>query len=459
MAKRSQSDSQLYSPRATLAALGLRLRSLKLMETISRHVSIKQKKIRHSPLDKLTDAFIAILSGAHGLSEINTRVRPDAALQRAFGRTACAEQSVVQETLDHCTAENVRQMQAAVDEIFRTHSQAYRHDYKKRLQLLDLDLTGMPCGPTAEQSMKGYFGRNNIRSGRQMGRVSAALYSEVVVDQLYPGNLQLRDTLPHLIAGMERSLELDEAKRRRTLLRIDSGGGSFSGVNYLLKRGYQLHCKDYSSRRAANLAKYVREWQVDPLTADRQLGWIVAGSPGYVREVRRLIVKWKKRNGQICHSLLLSTLSPREVLDLLGWPLEKEADPLQVLAAYMKLYDLRGGSVEIDIKQSKQGIGITKRNKKRYDAQQMVMLLGTLAHNVTVWAKGWLQAEAPKLEKYGVQRMVRDVFGVSGFIEVGGACEIKRIVLNRASNIARQCAKPFRELLKREHVSVILAET
>jgi hypothetical protein len=89
----------------------------------------------------------------------------------------------------------------------------------------------------------------------------------------------------------------------------------------------------------------------------------------------------------------------------------------------------------------------------------MVMLLGRLAHNVAVWAKGWLQAEAPKLEKYGVQRMVRDVFGVSGFIEVGGACEIKRIVLNRASNIARQCAKPFRELLKREHVSVILAET
>ncbi len=44
---------------------------------------------------------------AHGLAEINTRVRTDTALQRAFGRESCAEQSVVQETLSACTAENV----------------------------------------------------------------------------------------------------------------------------------------------------------------------------------------------------------------------------------------------------------------------------------------------------------------------------------------------------------------
>lgn len=50
---------------------------------------------------------------AEGLPEINTRVRTDAALQRAFGRNSCAEQSVVQETLDACTSENVCQMKRA----------------------------------------------------------------------------------------------------------------------------------------------------------------------------------------------------------------------------------------------------------------------------------------------------------------------------------------------------------
>jgi hypothetical protein len=69
------------------------------------------------------------LSGAHGLVEINSRPRSDPALQAAFGRMACAEQSVVQETLDACTTDNVSQLQQALDEICRQHSQGYRHDY------------------------------------------------------------------------------------------------------------------------------------------------------------------------------------------------------------------------------------------------------------------------------------------------------------------------------------------
>jgi hypothetical protein len=42
----------------------------------------------------------------------------------------------------------------------------------------------------------------------------------------------------------------------------------------------------------------------------------------------------------------------------------------------------RGGGVETAFKDDKQGLGITKRNKKRFEAQQMVMLLNLLAHNV-----------------------------------------------------------------------------
>src|SRR5215203_3177755 len=154
---RPTSAARLYTPRATLCALGVKVRSLKLFETISEHVRIRQKTIKHTPVEKLQDAFIAILSGAHGLYEVNTRVRSDAALQRAFGRSACAEQSVVQETLDRCSAENVRQMEEAVDVIFRAHSRAYRHDYQAGLLLLDVDLTGMPCGKSAEAATKGYF--------------------------------------------------------------------------------------------------------------------------------------------------------------------------------------------------------------------------------------------------------------------------------------------------------------
>jgi hypothetical protein len=102
------SNARLYSPRATLCAIGIKLRSLKFFDTIAEHLRIRQKTIHHTPMEKLTDAFSAILAGAHGLCEINTGVRSDRALQGAFGRKSCAEQSGVQETLDRATAENVR---------------------------------------------------------------------------------------------------------------------------------------------------------------------------------------------------------------------------------------------------------------------------------------------------------------------------------------------------------------
>ena len=89
-----------FSPAASLAALGVKLKQLDLFGPIRTQVQIKQKTIKHTPADKLYDAFISLLAGAHGLVEINTRLRTDAALQQAFGRSACAEQSVVQETLD-----------------------------------------------------------------------------------------------------------------------------------------------------------------------------------------------------------------------------------------------------------------------------------------------------------------------------------------------------------------------
>jgi hypothetical protein len=113
---------------ATLAARGAKLKQLDLFAPIKAMVQIKQKTIKHTPINKLFDAFISLLAGAHGLVEINTRLRADPGLQRAFGRTACAEQSVVQETLSACTPENVVQLHQALDEIYRAHSQSFQHD-------------------------------------------------------------------------------------------------------------------------------------------------------------------------------------------------------------------------------------------------------------------------------------------------------------------------------------------
>lgn len=454
---RSYSDPSLFSPRASLAALAVNLRSLNLFDIIAQHVVIQQKTIKHSPIDKLTDAFIAILSGARGLCEINTRVRTDKAVQRAFGRNDCAEQSVVQQTLDACTPENVSQLEQAIDEILRTHSRAFSHDYDRALQLIDIDLTGMTCGQKAERATKGYF-RYRGKYGRQMGRVLAALYGEVVVDRLYAGNVQLNTKLIELVEAMEKTLQLDEARRKRTVLRIDAGGGSLDAINWLLRRGYQIHLMDYSSRRAAKFSKYVREWTDNAIYSGRQLGWVSVKSVGYARQVRQLLMGYRKKNGHTAYRMLLTTLEPNEVLTLLGRVAELDQPAATVITSYAELYDLRGGTVEIEFKQDKQGIGIAKRNKKRFAAQQVVMMLGTLAHNVLVWSKQRIVKQAPKLSGYGVQRIVRDVLTVSGKVELDKEGAIKKIVLSGASALAWQCIKSLKALLKPKHVVIILGE-
>ena len=163
-----------FSPAASLAALGLHLRQIDLFGPIRDSVKIVQKTVKYTPLDKLSDAFISILAGAHGLCEINTRLRSDPALQRAFGRKACAEQSVVQDTLNKCSAEQVTQLSQARETIYRQHAQGYAHDYTQAWQLLDADLTGMPCGKKAAFASKGYFPQQRYRRGRQLGRVLAS---------------------------------------------------------------------------------------------------------------------------------------------------------------------------------------------------------------------------------------------------------------------------------------------
>ena len=88
----------------------------------------------------------------------------------------------------------------------------------------------------------------------------------------------------------------------------------------------------------------------------------------------------------------------------------------------------------------------------------MIVLLGALAHNVVVCSRDWL-GEVSKIKQHGVLRIVRDVFHVCGFVEMGAQNTIKRIVLNEAAAWARRSANSLGAMLKPEHVRVSLGET
>jgi hypothetical protein len=441
-----------------LAALGSKLQHLDLFGPIRDLVCIPQKRVRYAPTDKLYDAFIALLAGAEGVVDLNRLVRADPALQRAFGHSACAEQSTVQDTLDAATPATVTQMEAALAIIFRRHSATYRHPYRQRPLLLDIDLTPAPCGKQAEGATKGYFGLQRNQYGRQIGRVVATEYEELVCERVLPGNTQLNTSLPTLVLAAEGVLHLNRARRERTIIRIDAGAGSVEDITWLLARGYQVLGKDYSSVRARHQAEQVQIWVADPKVAGREVGWVPSSTPDYGRPVVRVAVRCRKKNGQWSYGVLLTTLTSAQAQALRGGRAAPGSPPDAALWAYVYGYDGRGGGAETQNKADKQGLHLTARTKKRLAAQQMMVYLNQLAHNVLIWARAWLAAAVPGLARYGVKRLVREVFSISGHILIGEAGPIRGVVLNAADRLARRLLPAWQTLLPPEQLVICLGE-
>jgi hypothetical protein len=455
----SESVKAYFSSHASLAAIGRKVRKLKVFEPIEQRVKIAQKTVKYSPSEKLLDGFITLLTGAQGLVEVNKRLKADTGLQRAFGRTGCAEQSVVQDTLDACTAENVSQMHQAMEVIFRRHSQTYRHDYQLNWQVLDTDMTGRPCGRKAKFASKGYFAKQRNRRGRQEGYVIGTWYEEIVVERIFDGKTQLNKALRPLIEASEQVLEMDQHNRQRTILRIDSGGGSLEDINWMLERGYQVHTKDYSGARAKTLAESVTNWITDPCESKRQMGWVTVETGLYSCPVKRIAVRCQKKNGHWGYGVIISTLSPKDVLLLTGGYEQEIENPKAVLLAYVNFYDQRGGGVEIEIKEDKQGLGTTKRNKRRFEAQQVLTQLEALAHNVLIWARQWLAPKCPKIARLGIKRLVRDVFQMDGFLIFDQTLDLLQVMLNRADPLAKELSGGLASLFAQEQVAITLGET
>lgn len=446
-----------FSSRASLAVIGVLMRQKGLWKPVEQRVHIRQKVRDHRPIDKLLDAFANIVAGGHGMVEINTRVRPDRALQRAFGRTSCAEQSVVSDTLNASTEENVAQMRQALQDIYRAQSRGYKHNYETDWQLLDADMTGMPTGGHGQGVTKGYFSGPKNRRGRQLGRVAATLYDEIVIERLYSGKVQLDRSLQPLIVATEQVLELSKAQRQQTIVRVDGGGGRDADINWLLQRDYAVLVKVKNWKRAAKLARSVTAWYTDPKTGDRQVGWVTRPHT-YERPTRQLAVRTPKKNGEWRYWVIVSSLSDEQVFWLARQPRPVNPTPTQILLTTLYAYDLRSGGVETTIKGSKQGLGLTKRNKRNFHAQEMLVLLAQLAYNMLTWMRAMLGPKAPLLLRFGPLRMVRDLFHIPGKIELDAQGCILEITLSEAHPLALPFLQTISSLLAGNDIALNLGQ-
>ena len=116
--KKSKKKIQDNSAHASLCALAPVITDKKILEPIHEKGQIPQKEVLYRPTDKLVFVVLGVVSGCEAVFDLNQSLRVDRPLLRAFGYEKCADQSVIQDTLNAATQENVQQLEEALKAIW-----------------------------------------------------------------------------------------------------------------------------------------------------------------------------------------------------------------------------------------------------------------------------------------------------------------------------------------------------
>ena len=140
---------------APLAALGQCFRQEGTLKPFEK-VASETGQADFSPATKLIQVLSSLLAGCEYICEVNSCLRSEMLLARAWGFERYLEQSSLADGLNRLSRMNLTQLEQASHSIWRLHSRALTHDWRGFLRL-ELDLSGLPCGKGAEASEKGYF--------------------------------------------------------------------------------------------------------------------------------------------------------------------------------------------------------------------------------------------------------------------------------------------------------------
>ena len=479
--KRRKRKNTGQTAHASLAGFAPLIESKGIFDKIHQQVEIPQKQLVYRPTDKLIFVVLGLFVGCEHIDEINHRLRPDKVLLSGFGYDSCADQSVIQDTLDGCVKENVVQFKGVLKSLYVEHNQSQalvREAIEQSLTVtIDMDLTGRPISENAQGAKKGYFSKKRGIYGRQLARVLMPDTQEIIAEELYPGNRLSCQVFVEMLRETEQALGLDtQQKRERVCLRLDGGFGTDKNINHALWKGYQLLAKMFSGNRAKVLAKSVQQWVDVDAQGARQAGWVTKVHR-YGRKTRQLAIRKpnpKKKDGFSYVVLVITDMT---------------ADMLTLLRSY----DARSGVPESTFCQDNQGLAQRKLRKHKFFAQQMLVLLSQLAHNLIRWLQRWMvealqtrkqmevhaqqmlmgesnQAESSarfqteiqqaidSIQQRGIKRWVRQIFDFSGTILIKHGV-VKRMTLNGAYPLIHRFRLAFEALLSPVGVQVCVART
>jgi len=235
--------------------------------------------------------------------------------------------------------------------------------------------------------------------------VSAINYSETLWSELFEGNRTTATCLQPAVLGVETSLELAQPQRKRTVYRLDGGSGTDDNLRWLLNRDYQIVAKGFSGKRAQALAQQVSRW--DAYEPDCWLGTLI--SPIDFGRPVHMLVKKRLHQEQWKHSYYLTTLA---------FPSKQ---------AFMDRYNQRGAAEIEQFRADKDGLHLSSRRKRSFQAQKAIVSLTDLTHNLLADFR-YRALTNSHFAHWGLKRIVRDLLAVPGRLYLSGS-QLKRIEL------------------------------
>lgn len=415
---------------APVAVIGYWLRQTNFLAPVWSELNWPIKTYVHTPVAKLETLLASILVGNRAVYQINTTIRPDLPLARAWGQARFAEQSTVAEMLNNVGDAEVAQLQQGGAALLQLHSRALRHDFDSHWLLVDYDTTGLLISKAAEGSEKGYFTGHRNRYGRQLVRITVPTYHETLASHLFPGSRRAFTTVKEAFGAFEQRLPLSRQKRQRTIVRSDAGIGTDANINWLLWRGYQVLMKGFSHTRAASQAKKIAPdaWIPDP----DQKRWIAVSvaPPRFGRRADVYVLRWSTQQS-LRRGTLINTVPG-----------------LSPLGAW-RLCDGRGAA-EVEIRADKQGLKLPKRRKRKMAAQMVLILMTDIAHNLLAWLHAATMADGPFAD-FGTLRVVEDLLTIPGRLEFKGAA-LHKVALLETHPFADHMRMVLEELLTKSTI-------
>jgi len=255
--------------------------------------------------------------------------------------------------------------------------------------------------------------------------VHAPQYHETLFSRIYAGNQESSPTYLPVVEAIQSFLAFTPEQRQRVILRTDAGFGSDANINQVLANGWQVLTKNKGGRRPQ---AFVRQLPPDPWQSIGPNRWVasVVAPVVYCRPTQSLLLRWFDQQGEEKLAIVITSIT--------AWSAS------EVIAQY----DDRG-ACETEIQADKMGLKLERRRKKIAAAQEALVLLTDLVHNLLAWTRHWM-FPAGSLARFGPLRLTEDVLCLPGRLLFDGD-RLAEVQLNELHPHAEEVQQGIERLL------------